>query len=114
MKLQDPNSSASKNIKALTKAMNIRKKIIAFHPDQPMICLSENRSDIVIIRRGEGKNTLWAIHNMTSSKLCFAINEGLSLKDQPIYRWRECLNDYNFSENRINLEPYSVKWLMSL
>ena len=79
-----------------------------------MACLSENRSDIVVIRRGEGENTLWAIHNMTSSKLCFGLAEGLSLKDKAIPRWRECLNDYEFTENRINLAPYSVKWLINL
>ncbi len=111
LKLQDPHSSASRNLKSIKKAMKVRKSIEAFHPDQPMSCLSKGRSDLVIIRRGEGDKTLWALHNMTNSKLCFSIIDGLNLKDDSVYFWKECLTDSEISKNRIDLEPYSVHWL---
>ncbi len=112
LRLQDEKSDASRILKVLKNAMLIRRKLKAFHPDQSMDCLSNGRSDIVIIHRGKGDDSLWAIHNMTSSKLCFSLRDELNLKTEQDFVWKDYLEDNIFSINRIELEPYSVKWLM--
>ncbi len=112
--LQDPNSIASKSLKAIKHAIDVRKKIDAFHPDQPMSCLSKNRSDIVIIQRGQGKNVLWALHNMTNSKLCISLFDDLNLEREKNFLWKECLSNLEISNSRIYLPPYSVYWITKL
>ena len=112
--LQDPNSIASKNLKSIKHAIDVRRKIDAFHPDQPMSCLSKNRRDVVIIRRGQGDNVVWALHNMTNSKLCISLLDDLNLDREKSFSWRENLSNLEFSQNRIYLDPYSAYWLTKL
>lgn len=112
IKLEDEKSHPSRNLTSLKKAMQVRRKLNAFHPNQPMKCLSKSRSDLVIISRGEGNETIWALHNMTNSKLCFSLSEGLNVNGESTVSWDDCLNDYKRHQNRIDLHPYSVHWLM--
>ena len=72
--LNNSDSYASKNLKFLSHAMKTRSKLISFHPSSKMKCLSKDRSDIIVIQRGEGLNTLIAIHNFTENKLNYSIN----------------------------------------
>ena len=73
--LRDENSSANKNVTYLKKAMAIRSEFKAFHPDEPMICLTEGQDELVIICRGQGQNRVWAVHNMTYELLSFCISD---------------------------------------
>jgi len=40
-----------------------------------MKCLSKGRSDIVVIKRGKGPNSVFAIHNMTENKINYQLND---------------------------------------
>ena len=78
--------------------MKIRSTIKAFHPSAEMKCLTKGRIDIVAIQRGDEKNSIFAIHNMTDNKLDFSIND--SLKDESTYF------DYLSGKEYFNLNLY--------
>ena len=40
-----------------------------------MKCLSNGRSDIVVIKRGKGPESVFAIHNMTENKINYQLND---------------------------------------
>ena len=40
-----------------------------------MKCLSKGRSDIVVIKRGNGSEAVFAIHNMTENKINYQLND---------------------------------------
>ena len=110
--LENPNSNAHKNLKYLRNAMDIRSKMRQFHPHSKMQCLSKDRSDIVVIKRGEGVEAVFAIHNMTSNKINY------QLKDKELYDLNEekfNMNDYltsnKYNCNNIILDPFQVIWL---
>ena len=63
--LNNPESNANKNLKYLRNAMDVRSKLKQFHPCSQMKCLSKDRSDIVVIKRSKGPESVFAIHNMT-------------------------------------------------
>ena len=50
--LNNPESNANKNLKHLRNAMDVRSELKQFHPCSQMKCLSNGRSDIVVIKRG--------------------------------------------------------------
>ena len=91
--------------------MNIRSSLKAFHPEEPMSCLSKNRSDIVVILRGVDDNQVWAIHNMTNSKLDFSFYEDLGKTITSASPFKDVLSEINYYNNKIELNPYSVYWL---
>ena len=62
--LNNPESNANKNIEYLCNAMDVRSKLSQFHPCSEMECLSKGRSDIVVIKRGKGPESVFAIHNI--------------------------------------------------
>ncbi len=110
--LNNDDSNASKNLRFLSHAMKIRSSLISFHPSSEMKCLSKNRSDIIVIQRGKGMNTLIAIHNFTENKLNYSINDdkyndyrddGLFFKD---YLSGKIFNNLNFV-----LNPFDVLWI---
>ena len=51
---RNPESNANKNLVYLRNAMDVRASLPQFHPQSEMECLSKNRSDIVVIKRGIG------------------------------------------------------------
>ena len=92
--------------------MKTRSKLSSFHPSSSMKCLTNDRSDIISIQRGEGLNTLIAIHNFTENKLDYRINtnefnknkeNNSSFKD---YLSGRIYNDLNFV-----LNPFDVLWI---
>ncbi|KGG12660.1 putative sucrose phosphorylase [Prochlorococcus sp. MIT 0601] len=113
-KLEDEQSLPSRNLKLLKKAMNLRRELRSFHPDQPMKCVTKNRSDLVILFRGEGRDTLMAIYNMTNAKLCYSLSNILRVEGKFISSWKDCLNNFKSHQNRIELSPYSAHWLIPL
>ena len=113
--LNNPESYANKNIKYLRNAMDVRSKLKQFHPCSEMECLSKGRSDIVVIKRGKGTKSVFAIHNMTENKINYQLNDydlpeiidnDLNMKDflaSTKYNWKN-----------ISLDPFQVIWLGSL
>ncbi|KGG22474.1 putative sucrose phosphorylase [Prochlorococcus marinus str. SS51] len=110
--LLDPKSFASKNLKALRNAMTVRSSLKAFHPEQAMHCLSGNRSDFVIIRRGMNDCCVWAVHNMTNKKLSFSLSDNLKTEIKNSYYWNDALNNQDYKHDYMELSPYSVHWLI--
>ncbi len=114
--LEDSSSNASRNIKYLKSAMSIRGKLKAFHPDSPMLLLSSDRTDLIIICRGLGFESVWAIHNMTSNQVNFCLND--LFKDDTLkansYLWEDCLNKQTINSVNMILKPYDVCWLRRL
>ncbi|WP_036917340.1 MULTISPECIES: alpha-amylase family glycosyl hydrolase [unclassified Prochlorococcus] len=110
--LKDSQSPASKNIKALKHAMNVRSRLEAFHPEQPMMCMSNGRSDFVLICRGKDQSRVWALHNMTNKKLSFPFDELLKADKGSNCYFFDALNEVKCLDNYIESRPYAVHWLV--
>ena len=107
--LENPESSANKNLKYLKHAMDVRSKIIQFHPCSEMKCLSKGRSDIVAIKRGIGKQSVFAIHNMTENKINYQLNdEDLPALQDDAFNMQDLLTDNKYNRKNISLEPFQV------
>ncbi len=113
--LNNPESNANKNIKYLRNAMDIRSKLEQFHPSSEMECLSKGRSDIVVIKRGKGPKSVFAIHNMTENKINYQLND----YDLPEiicndFNMKDFLASTKYNWKNISLDPFQVIWLGSL
>ena len=95
--------------------MDIRSKLVQFHPNSKMECLSKGRSDIVVIKRGVGSEAIFTIHNMTENKINYRLNDecfsDLIRNDLNMCDYLTS-NKYNFKN--ISLDPFQVIWLGSL
>ncbi len=113
--LKDPKSEPSINLQHLKVALSVRSRLKAFHPESPMECLSQGRSDLVIILRGTGSESIWAIHNMTENTLSFSLFEALHVDECNSSKiWKDCLSSKVFSDSYLEIKPYSVHWLKML
>tara|TARA_Y100001968_G_scaffold66042_1_gene56898 strand:+ start:952 stop:2721 length:1770 start_codon:yes stop_codon:yes gene_type:complete len=111
-KLNDKNSLESRILKTLKSAMKVRSELVEFHPESPMSCLTKNRSDFVILSRGENSNKVWAIHNMTRMRLTLCLSENLMTKHSlQKNKWKDCLNNQIVTGNYLELSPYNVRWM---
>ena len=113
--LNNPESNQNKNLRYLRSAMDVRSQLKQFHPSSEMRCLSKGRSDIVVIKRGKGPKSIFAIHNMTENK----INYQLSDNDLPPitdndFNMRDFLGTTKYNWKNISLDPFQVIWLGSL
>ena len=112
LKLEDSSSSASHILTSLNSAMKVRSRMNCFHPESSMKCLSNNRSDIVIFTRGEGKEKIWAVHNMTRSKTNVYLSNNLLIDDLYIEsKFKDCLTDNLITGSSFELSPYNVQWI---
>ena len=113
--LNNPESNANKNIKYLRNAMDIRSELEQFHPCSEMECLSKGRSDIVVIKRGKGQNSVFAIHNMTENKINYQLNDYdlPELLDND-FNMKDFLASTKYNWKNISLDPFQVIWLGSL
>ena len=110
--LKNNDSDASRNIKFLSRAMKIRSSLKAFHPSSNMKSLSRNRSDLIVIRRGEGLDSIWAIHNITDNKLSYLIDDNEVLDSlNKNTNFKDYLSDEKYSNLNIVLEPFQVLWI---
>ena len=113
--LDNPESSANKNLNYLKNAMNVRAKLKQFHPRSKMECLSKGRTDIVVIKRGIGQNAFFTIHNMTENKINYQLNDRefpqLSKNDLDM---NDYLTSIKYNRKNINLDPFQVIWLSCL
>ena len=113
--LNNSESNANKILKYLRNAMNVRSELNAFHPHSEMECLSKGRSDIVVIKRGEGQESIFSIHNMTENKINYQLNDN----DLPEiidndFNMRDFLTSTKYNWKNISLDPFQVIWLGSL
>jgi sucrose phosphorylase len=113
--LNTAESNANKNLKYLCNAMDVRSKLKQFHPCSEMKCLSKGRSDIVVIKRGEGTKSVFAIHNMTENKINYQLNDNdLSEIIDNDFNMRDHLTTTIYNWKNISLDPFQVIWLCSL
>ena len=111
----NPESNANKNLKYLCNAMDVRSELKQFHPCSEMKCLSKGRSDIVVIKRGKGPESVFAIHNMTENKINYQLNDNdLTEKIDNDFNMRDFLTSTKYNCKNISLDPFQVVWLGSL
>ena len=115
IQLNDTNSIASKNLNFLINAMKIRAELKQFHPTSEMKCLTKDRPDVVAIQRGDDNNPIFAIHNITGSKLDYSINNDfmkIILKENMAFK--DYLSTKEYTNLNFVLEPFQVLWIGKL
>ncbi len=113
--LNNPESNANKNLKCLRNAMDVRSKLKQFHPCSEMKCLSKGRSDIVVIKRGKGPESVFAIHNMTENKINYQLNDNdLPKIIDNDFNTHDFLTPTKYNCKNISLDPFQVIWLGAL
>lgn len=110
-RLRDPHDPASIVLDQLRTAMTIRSTLSAFEPNSPMDVLSDSREDAVVLKRGEGRDTIWAIHNLTPSRLSLRPSDLTSAGS--VGPWCDRLQPQSKLEqaNALQLKPFEVRWL---
>ncbi len=109
---RNPESNANKNLKYLKNAMDVRSKLPQFHPQSKMECLSKNRCDIVVIKRGIGMKAVFAIHNMTDNKINYRLSDfDLNKSINNDQNMQDYLTSNKYNSNNIELNPFQVIWL---
>ena len=113
--LISPESNANKNLKCLRNAMDVRSELQQFHPCSEMKCLSKGRSDIVVIKRSKGPESVFAIHNMTENKINYQLNDNDLPKiiDNELNA-QDLLTSTKYNWKNISLDPFQVIWLSAL
>ncbi len=113
--LNNPESNANKNLKYLCNAMDVRSQLKQFHPCSEMRCLSKGRSDIVVIKRGKGSESVFAIHNMTENKINYQLNDNdLPKIIDNDFNTHDFLTSTKYNCKNISLQPFQVIWLSAL
>jgi len=113
--LNNPESNANKNLKYLRNAMDVRSELKQFHPCSQMKCLSKGRSDIVVIKRGRGPESVFAIHNMTENKINYQLNDNdLPKIIDNDFNTYDFLTSTKYNCKNISLDPFQVIWLSAL
>nr|WP_245211225.1 sugar phosphorylase [Prochlorococcus marinus] len=113
--LNNPESNANKNLKYLCNAMDVRSNLKQFHPCSQMKCLSKGRSDIVVIKRGKGPESVFAIHNMTENKINYQLNDNdLPKIIDNDFNTHDFLTSTKYNCKNISLDPFQVIWLSAL
>jgi len=113
--LNNPESNANKNLKYLRNAMNVRSELKQFHPSSEMKCLSKGRSDIVVIKRSKGPESVFAIHNMTENKINYQLNDNdLPKIIDNDFNTQDFLTSKKYNWKNISLDPFQVIWLSVL
>ena len=108
----NPESNANKNLKYLCHAMDVRSESKQFHPCSEMKCLSKGRSDIVVIKRGKGPESVFAIHNMTENKINYQLNDyDLPEIIDNHFNMKDFLASTKYNCKNISLDPFQVIWL---
>ncbi len=113
--LNNPESNANKNLKYLRNAMDVRSELKQFHPCSEMKCLSKGRSDIVVIKRSKGPESVFAIHNMTENKINYQLNDNdLPKIIDNDFNTQDFLTSTKYNWKNISLDPFQVIWLSAL
>ncbi len=113
--LNNSESNANKNLEYLRNAMDVRSELKQFHPCSEMKCLSKGRSDIVVIKRSKGPESVFAIHNMTENKINYQLNDNdIPKKIDNDFNTKDCLTSTKYNWKNISLDPFQVIWLSAL
>ncbi len=113
--LDNPESNANKNLEYLKNAMNVRSNLKQFHPASQMECLSYGRSDIVVIKRGNGLEAVYTIHNITDYKINYQLyDQDLPEINTNNLSMRDLLTSNKYNCKNIILDPFQVIWLSYL
>ena len=113
--LDNPESNANKNLEYLKNAMNVRSNLKQFHPASQMECLSYGRSDIVVIKRGKGLESVYTIHNITDYKINYQLyDQDLPEINTNNLSMRDLLTSNKYNCKNISLDPFQVIWLSYL
>ena len=105
-RLTDPHSDARYALETVRHAMDVRGSLPAFYPQAAFACLSGSMADRVVIRRGSGADTVWAVHNFSANRLNLDLR---SLVNQE--HWCDCLQDSAPVPTQLTLDPFAVHWL---
>ena len=109
---RNPESNAYKNLRYLRNAMDVRSKLPQYHPQSQMECLSKNRGDIVVIKRGFGSSAIFSIHNMTENKINYRfIDYEFTKLIKNDLNMQDYLTSNKYNSNNIELDPFQVIWL---
>jgi len=77
--------------------------------------LSRGRSDIVVIKRDKGPESVFAIHNMTENKINYQLNDNdLPKIIDNDFNAQDFLTSTKFNWKNISLDPFKVIWLGAL
>ena len=72
--------------------------------------MSAGRSDLVMLRRRGGGQTLVTVHNVTPSRLTLVLGR---LGGRTGLAWTDCLSGSSETHgSQLQLEPYAVHWLI--
>ena len=106
--LADVEHPATKILAGLEQAMAVRRAHAALNPSAAMRVLSEQRSDLVVLERGDGAQRLWVIHNFSGRRLSLHLASRLQ-HDAP--EWWDALHQQVIRGPYLELEPCAVHWL---
>ena len=110
--LKNNDSNASRNIKCLSRAMEVRASLEAFHPSSEMQCLTKDRSDLVVIKRAVDEKIILAIHNFTENKLNYLVNDKEIINEfSDSTKLKDHLTGKSYSNLSVVLDPFQVIWL---
>ena len=107
-KLEDQGHPANHILKRLSAAMAIRTQHPALQPAADMQVLSEQRTDLVLLERGEGPAKLWAIHNVSDRRLSLHLASALQHESS---HWWDALQQQDIEGPYLELEPCAVHWV---
>lgn len=110
-RLQDPHDPASIVLAQLRTAMTIRSNLNAFEPEAPMTVLSGGREDAVILQRGHGADAIFAIHNLTPTRLSLSPSDLNCVASGTSWGDRLQRTTGMDTANALLLEPFDVRWL---
>ena len=107
----DPESETSQVTGSLRRAMEVRRGQSALDPFAAMTLLSKDRSDLVILQRGDENNMLIAIHNFSDVRLSLSLS---TLADSSGAPWHDALSGRSLvaGQQALDLEPFAVHWLV--
>ena len=107
----DPESETSQVTGSLRRAMEVRRGQSALDPFAAMTLLSKDRSDLVILQRGDENNMLVAIHNFSDVRLSLSLS---TLADSSGAPWHDALSGRSLvaGQQALDLEPFAVHWLV--
>ena len=105
-RIHDPHSDTQFALETIRHAMAVRATLPAFTPTAAFVCLSGSMADRVLIQRGSGPNTLWAVHNFSSNRINLDLR---SLANQE--QWCDRLQDSAPIPTQFTLAPFAVHWL---
>ena len=105
-RLEDPYSDTQFTLQTIREAMAVRATLPAFDPQAAFETLSGSMADRVILKRGSGANTVWAVHNFSANRINLDLR---SLANQE--HWCDRLQDSAPVAAQLTLAPFAVHWL---